>query len=476
MTMAADVILVVDDDDAARFVKVQTLRRAGFTVYETATGTEGLALIERQRPVVVVLDINLPDVSGIDITRRLRAAEQGPPTLQILQMSSTAVQTADRVRGLDQGADVYLTEPVDGAVLVATVHSLLRVRRAEEAMAAALESEQRARGIAEEASRMKDDFLATLSHELRTPLNALMGWVWQLQHTPLNEQARARALESLDRNARAQAQLINDLLDVTRISKGKLHLEMRVVDLKQVVETACEMIGDSARAKGIEVATDAAPTFVAGDEGRLLQIATNLLTNAVQFTPSGGRITVSVGGDDEQAVLSVQDTGAGIDPKLLPHIFDSFRQGEGHLSRRHGGLGLGLAVVRQLVELHGGTTEVQSEGTGRGATFIVRLPRETVLPAGASDAPLLADLGILVVADPEMDVEALKESLEASGARVAVAPPQAPAPDSDVVLRRSEGELTMQLAAVSPAEALPESIEPADLVRRIARLVAQGSV
>ena len=217
-------ILVVDDQDAGRFVKVQTLRRSGFIVIEAATGTDTLSLIASERPDLVVLDVNLPDMSGFDVTRRIRQSETGPPTLQILQVSNTAVENEDRVRGLEQGADVYLTEPVDGTVLVATVQALLRVRRAETALADALQGERNARELAEQANRLKDEFIATLSHELRTPLNALMGWIWQLRNATLDEPARERALDSIERNARMQAQLINDLLDISRASKGKLQL------------------------------------------------------------------------------------------------------------------------------------------------------------------------------------------------------------------------------------------------------------
>ena len=374
-------ILVVDDEEAGRYVKVQTLRRAGFAVIEGATGREALDLAARERPDLIVLDVNLPDINGLEVTRRLRASESGAPALPILQISNTSVEAADRVRGLDQGADVYLVEPVDGAVLVATVHALLRVRRAEAALATALDGERQARALAERANQLKDEFIATLSHELRTPLNALLGWIWQLRNATLDPAAQARALDSIERNARMQAQLINDLLDVSRASRGKLQLEMRLVDLKTVVTAACESVRDPLAGKNLELRIEVSSIPVAGDQARLQQVVTNLLTNAVQFTPSGGRISVTLSPDDSYATLSVQDTGAGIDPAFLPHVFEQFRQGDGGLSRKHGGLGLGLAVVKQLVELHGGTVGVASAGRDNGATFTIRLPRETVSPA-----------------------------------------------------------------------------------------------
>jgi DNA-binding response OmpR family regulator len=275
-------ILVVDDEDAGRFVKTQTLRRAGFHVLEAATGSDALALAASERPDLVVLDVNLPDISGLEVARRLRVPESAPQAPQILQISNTAVTAADRVRGLEHGADVYLTEPVESGVLVATVNALLRVRQAETALAAALDGERKARQIAEHASRLKDEFIATLSHELRTPLNALMGWIWQLRHTSLTEEARQRALDSLERNARMQAQLINDLLDVSRASKGKLQLEMRLVNLQDVVTDALEFEREAVERQELQPSTGR--QCGSRDLARLQQIVTNPVTNAVQFT------------------------------------------------------------------------------------------------------------------------------------------------------------------------------------------------
>ena len=488
MTTLAATLLVVDDDDAGRYVKVHTLRRAGFQVTEAATGTEGLALVETASPDLLILDVNLPDISGLEVTRRIRASESGPPTLQILQISNTAVEPADRVRGLDQGADVYLTEPVDAAVLVATVHALLRVRRAEAAQAAALEGERRARESAETANRLKDEFIATLSHELRTPLNALMGWIWQLRNSTLTPEARERALDSIERNARMQAQLINDLLDVSRASKGKLRLEIRMVDLSSVITAALESLRDSVARKHLDLQLNLSSVWVAGDQARLQQIVTNLLTNAVQFTPGEGRITVTAAADGDDAVVRVQDTGAGIDPAFLPHVFEQFRQGEEGLSRKHGGLGLGLAVVKQLIDLHGGTVAVTSPGVGEGSTFTIRLPRASVSPGareGFSSRLLLEELRVALITDPGEDPGWLSQILEAAGARVAVRPlpPDTASPsivpDCEVVVcDRGHGELSFRVpASIAPEarwQSLPRSAQPAEIVRRIAQVTTLG--
>src|SRR5215475_2320350 len=256
MTVAnAGRVLIVDDQESARFVKVQTLRRAGFEVSEAATGRAALTMFERQKPDVVVCDVNLPDISGTEVSRTIKTSAMVPP-VQVMQVSNTAVTAADHVRGLEQGADVYLIEPLDASVLVAAVRSLMRVRLAEGALAAALDAERKARASAEEADRAKDEFIATLSHELRTPLNALMGWIWQLRHSTLDESARMRALDSLERNARVQAQLINDLLDISRISKGKLHLRLQPVAMRAVVEGAVESVRESAAQKHLTLSVD----------------------------------------------------------------------------------------------------------------------------------------------------------------------------------------------------------------------------
>jgi PAS domain S-box-containing protein len=225
------------------------------------------------------------------------------------------------------------------------------------------------------ANRAKEDFLATLSHELRTPLNAMLGWTRLLRLGRLDMDGTARALETIERNARLQEQLIADILDVSRIVTGKLRLEVRPIELAVLVEAAADSIRPAAEAK--EITVDLSVGFrgrVMGDPDRLQQVIWNLLTNAVKFTPSGGRVGISLSRLGRVAELTVSDTGEGIAPELLPFIFDRFRQGDTSVTRPHGGLGLGLAIVRHIVELHGGRVQVFSDGPNRGATFTVHLP------------------------------------------------------------------------------------------------------
>jgi signal transduction histidine kinase/ActR/RegA family two-component response regulator len=258
------------------------------------------------------------------------------------------------------------------------------------------------------ANRLKDEFLAALSHELRTPLNAVLGWIQVLRTTKIDPATTAKAFESIERNARAQVTMIEDLLDISRIITGKLHFRSEPVDLAAVLDAALEVVRPAAEAKGITLERQfpPGPQMVVGDADRLQQIAWNLFSNAVKFTPRGGRVTVSLRADAQQYVFEVADTGLGIAPEFLPFVFDRFRQADGSLSRRHGGLGLGLAIARELAELHGGQISASSGGAGRGAVFTVSIPRPAATPAAASavptsPAPSLRGLTLLVVDDDE---------------------------------------------------------------------------
>jgi signal transduction histidine kinase len=251
-------------------------------------------------------------------------------------------------------------------------HAAIALRNAQ-----LLAREQQAREEAEAANRMKDEFLATLSHELRTPLNAVLGWAVTLRTAKLEGDTAARALEIIERNARAQSQLIEDLLDTSRITTGKLRLDVRLVDLVPIVEGALDAMRPGAQAKSIQLAAklDRSVGPVYGDADRLRQVVLNLLTNAIKFTGAGGTVDVSLtGAAAAQAEIIVTDTGQGIAPDVLPFVFERFRQGDSSSTRAQGGLGIGLALVKSLTELHGGTVVAESPGAGRGATFRVRLP------------------------------------------------------------------------------------------------------
>ncbi|HXH82260.1 MAG TPA: PAS domain S-box protein, partial [Candidatus Tectomicrobia bacterium] len=300
------------------------------------------------------------------------------------------------------------------------------------------EAERRARAEAEAANRAKDDFLATLSHELRTPLNAILGWARMLREGKLDPPQTARALEVIERNALAQTQLISDLLDVSRIITGRVRLDVQSVDLPAVVDAAVDAVRPAAEAKDITVQVDLEPGLgtVQGDPARLQQVLWNLVSNGVKFTGRGGVVTVHGARRGSMVELVVRDTGVGIRPEVLPHVFDRFLQADSTTTRTHGGLGLGLAIVRHLVELHGGTVHAASDGEGQGATFTVRLPLKPVVaapsaglrrasthvaPPALDTAPSLAGLRVLVV-DDEPDARDLVASiLERAGAAVAQA-------------------------------------------------------
>lgn len=257
-------------------------------------------------------------------------------------------------------------------------------RLVEERLRLALVGEQMARAEAETANRMKDEFLATVSHEIRTPLNAIIGWSHLLRSGRLDEATATRAIETIDRNAKSQAQLIEDILDVSRMITGKLRLNTEPVDIASVINAAIDSVQLAMDSKDLqlEVTLDPSARHTLGDGNRLQQVVWNLLANAIKFTPTGGRIEVKVERAGRNLQIQVTDNGLGISEDLLPFIFDRFRQGDGTTTRQHGGLGLGLAIVRHLVELHGGTISAASAGEGKGSTFIIKLPLAT---PGAKD-------------------------------------------------------------------------------------------
>jgi PAS domain S-box-containing protein len=299
-----------------------------------------------------------------------------------------------------------------------------------------LERESSARATAEESNRLKDEFLATVSHELRTPLTAILGWSRMLEGKALDSDLAVRAIETIKRNARAQAQIIDDILDVSRIITGNLYLDLHPIDLESVLEAAVNVVRPTAEAKNIhiELNFDREPITVSGDTNRLQQVFWNLLSNAVKFTPSGGYVSVSLSRLDAQVEIAVTDTGPGIRSDFLPFVFDRFRQADSTSTRQHGGLGLGLAIARHLIEIHGGSIEGKSDGEGTGATFIVRLPlvgsiiesslaREDHVDVPESELPVpsadvLSGLHVLVVDDDVDTLELLCTALRSRSAQV----------------------------------------------------------
>ncbi len=605
------VVLNVDDYGPGRYARTQMLRAADLLVREAASAAEALRLIENGDTELVVLDVNLPDMSGLEVCRRLKSTP-ATATIPVLQISATFTRPADAVVALDGGADAYLVEPVEPGVLIATVKALLRARRAEVALQRAadewqatfdtigdgvaivdascrlvrwnaafarlfgaptsdltgvsasalwqeraagwsgappengsgdrvlelaragrwfrvsihlmkdggsvcvvadvtegrradderrrlLAQEQAARADAEAANRAKDHFLGVVSHELRMPLTPILGWARILRTATVDPDTRARALDAIERSARLQARLIEDLLDVSRIIAGKLALEFRPVTLNDVVDAAVEAARPAAAAKSVRIDVTAGDAIgpVMGDPGRLQQVVANLVSNGVKFTPPGGRVDVSVTQTSAEAVIAVRDTGRGIAPEVLAHVFNRFWQAEPDASRRHDGLGLGLTIARHLVELHGGSVTAGSTGVGEGAEFTVTLPLAeppAVAPTPAGGDPehdvapdVLRGVRVLLVEDEPDARDVLREGLEAFGAEVTAVESGLAALDvigsvqphvvlSDIALRDVDGyELVRRLrqrgahdGGDTPAVALTGYARPQDRARALA--------
>ena len=349
----------------------------------------------------------------------------------------------------------------------------------------AYKAEQQARNDAEKANRLKDEFLATVSHELRTPLNAILGWSRMLRTGKLDSESFARGLDAIDRNARSQAQLVEDLLDTSRIISGKLRLDVRSVDLVKVIEAAIDAVRPAADAKDIQIRKLLDPNAgaVSGDPERLQQVAWNLLSNAIKFTSKGGHVEIRLERINSHVELIVSDTGKGISADFLPYVFELFRQADSTISREHAGLGLGLAITRRIVEMHGGTIRADSSGNNKGAIFTVMIPlrgmrsleassgdgAERVHPAAMYDMQFenlfsLEGLRILVVDDQSDTLEMVKAVLTGCGAEVQTATSVSEAfevlrawrPDllvSDIGMPGEDGfDLISKLRALKPEE------------------------
>ena len=406
-------ILIVDDLADKRLTYGAILQGLDAEVVMASSGEEALKRVLEGEFAAILLDVNMPRMDGLETAELLRQHRNARHTPIILVTAHA--DDVQRARGYELGVVDYIQVPVVAPVMRAKVSVFLELFRARAALGRAnqeLESrvaertaelvrsnqrlqaeveerlraenereellarERVLRGQAEELSHLKDQFLATMSHELRTPLNAIFGWTTLLRSRRLDEATEARALETIERNARAQKRLIEDLLDVSRIVTGKIALELTDVAPRRVVEGAIATMHPAAQAKEVSVVPliGEVTGVLRGDPARLQQVVCNLLSNAIKFTPTGGRVEVELAMSGEQMQISVADTGQGIKREFLPHVFERFRQQDGSISRRHGGLGLGLAIVRHLVDLHSGTVEAQSDGEGQGARFIVRLP------------------------------------------------------------------------------------------------------
>jgi signal transduction histidine kinase len=381
------VLLVEDDEDDYLLTRRLLTQVYGERlVLEWADGYEAAqAAMRRGGQDVCLLDYRLGAGTGLELLRWAAAEGYAAP---IIFMTGQGDHEIDLEAMRAGAADYLIKGQTDAGLLERSVRYAVQQQQSERARLALIR-EQAARREAEESSRLKDEFLSVISHELRTPLNAMLGWVHLLRQGRLSGEQAARALETIERSARAQHRLIEDLLDLSRIITGSLRLEVRAVPLAEVAGAAVESVRPAAAAKGVFLLTDLSQSVaVAGDPDRLQQIISNLVSNAVKFTPSGGSVVVQTAVADTAATpadgtiqpaervarIVVSDTGCGIKPDFLPYVFDRFRQQDASTTRQHGGLGLGLSIVRYLVELHGGEVRAESAGDGQGATFTVTLP------------------------------------------------------------------------------------------------------
>jgi len=472
-------LLLVDDHPENLLALEAILKDTGHTLVRAGSGADALRAVLRQEFALILMDVAMPDLDGYETVELIRRRERSRHT-PVIFLTANFKSDTHVFRGYSVGAVDYLFKPFVPEVLLSKVAVFVELytkrhaikdsadalkraydemeqrveartselaetnrslkteiaerQRVEMERAALLEREQHARLEAQAMNRMKDEFLATLSHELRTPLNAILGWTHILQVGTRDDAAVDRATRVIKSNAQAQAQLVADILDVSRIIGGKLNLHLGLVSIRAVIEAALESVQPAADAKGIVVDTafgEVAP--IIADRDRLQQVMWNLLSNAIKFTPKEGRVRIEVQAHARDIVVTVSDSGQGIDPEFLPHVFERFTQADSSFSRLHGGLGLGMAIVRHLVELHGGTVAAASDGKDRGATFTVSIPQgvrpsEGSLPelerrtearvTGWQSVPMLHDITVLVVDDDAEAREIVELMLQTRGARV----------------------------------------------------------
>jgi signal transduction histidine kinase len=431
-------LMVVDDEENLRITTAAILEQEGYIVDTASSGNEAVALLANADYDLVLTDLHMEAGEGLMVLNEIR--RNAPLTISVVLTGFASVESA--IAALQEGAYDYLVKPCDIETMKHTIRRGVEHRRlmlAEQKARADLEqlNQDLEMRITErtaeltrlnyelaEANRAKDVFLATLSHELRTPLTPVVGWIKLLRSGNLDSKSIAQALDAIERNAWLQARLIDDLLDTSRIATGKLQFEPRPTDLNSAVKAALETILATAASRNIDLSIDLSPAtlVVMGEPVRLQQIAWNLVSNAIKFTDPGGKVTVNTESKDAVARLVVSDTGVGISPDFLPHVFDRFRQADGSTSRRHGGLGLGLAIADALANMHGGRLEAYSEGVGQGSSFSFEIglvhAQTVVAETTKAKSRSLKDLNVLVVEDSEDTLTLLGAMFSREGAQV----------------------------------------------------------
>jgi signal transduction histidine kinase len=431
-------ILLVDDNPANLLSLETVLQAPDRNLVRAFSGGEALKYLLNKDAAVILLDVRMPNMDGIETAALIRGRERTRDVPIIFLTAYDSAGGAYVTQGYALGAVDYITKPVDPEALKSKVAVFVELyrkteqikqlytdlqhhaaaleqeiadrKRAEKARAESLLRAQEAQAKAEAANRLKDEFLTTVSHELRAPLTAMLGWVALIRGGRLDKESTERALETVERNTRAQKKLVDDLLDISTIVTGNFSLDIEPTDIFYVIESAVESIRPEAEAKGVRLQQNLDPavnTFLV-DPNRFQQVIWNLVQNSVKFTPAGGAVEVRLRYLNGQAEIEVIDTGIGIAPEFLPFVFDRFRQANGSITRKHGGLGLGLAIVQSLVEMHGGTVGVESAGNGQGSTFKITLPPP--LPEELPrEAPPMAETGQDTIApDPEPKLSGLR--------------------------------------------------------------------
>src|SRR5688500_2315866 len=434
-------LMVVDDEESLRITTAAILEREGYLVDTASSGDEAIALLDQKDYDLVLTDLHMEGGDGLSLLNQIRS--HSPLTISVVLTGFASVESA--IAALQEGAYDYLVKPCDIDSMKHTIRRGVEHRRlmlAEQKARTDLEQlnldlERRivertaelTRLNAElaDANRAKDVFLATLSHELRTPLTPVVGWIKLLRSGHLDERSVAQALDAIERNAWLHSKLMDDLLDTSRIATGKFHFEPKPTDLNTVTKAAIDTVLESAGARNIELSVNLWPTtlVVMGEPVRLQQIAWNLISNAIKFTEPGGKVFVATRNEGPGARLVVTDTGIGIDPEFLPHVFDRFRQADGSTSRRHGGLGLGLAIADALAKMHGGKILAESKGAGKGSSFTLHVELATTERVAPEPVPQkihsLSGLDGLIVEDSIDTLTLLSAVFSREGANVTTA-------------------------------------------------------